>query len=239
MVFGHKSRVFSAAEKRRRAILDAVLRVIARGGPDATTHRRVAAEAKVPLGSLTYYFESRDDLIREAFRYYMVEVDAFVREVSEQIPAATVAQAVERILEHVRREFADPAMLQAEYELILYATRDKALARDFNAWESTMEARLAPSLENLGAKRPVDAARTIINLVRGFELEGLTRPHVDTEDLKRRLLPVVRALTGARSAPAPRRGAVQLASKPVSANSAPPTSRRRRSAGDHGPASPG
>jgi AcrR family transcriptional regulator len=48
---------------RHDAILDAALRLVARGGPRAVTHRAVAAEAGVPLAATTYYFASRDDLI--------------------------------------------------------------------------------------------------------------------------------------------------------------------------------
>lgn len=40
--------------------------VIAEQGIEALTHRKVAAAAGVPLGSTTYYFASRDDLIAAA-----------------------------------------------------------------------------------------------------------------------------------------------------------------------------
>jgi DNA-binding transcriptional regulator YbjK len=43
-------------EARRTAIVDAALRLVARGGPRAVTHRAVAAEADVPLAATTYYF---------------------------------------------------------------------------------------------------------------------------------------------------------------------------------------
>ncbi|KZS58771.1 DNA-binding transcriptional regulator [Mycobacterium kansasii] len=41
---------------RRQAIIEAAGRVIARHGLGDLTHRRVAAEADVPVGSTTYYF---------------------------------------------------------------------------------------------------------------------------------------------------------------------------------------
>ena len=52
------------------------------------------------------------------------------------------------------------------------------LAQDFNAYERGLEAQLAGPFERLGADRPVDAARTVIELMRGFELERLTRPNI-------------------------------------------------------------
>ena len=52
---------------RRAAIVEATLRVIGARGADAVTHRAVAAEAGVPLASTTYYFASKEALVREAF----------------------------------------------------------------------------------------------------------------------------------------------------------------------------
>ena len=49
----------------------AALSLIAQQGFAAVTHRRVAAAAGVPLGSTTYYFDSREHLLREAFRRFL------------------------------------------------------------------------------------------------------------------------------------------------------------------------
>src|SRR2546423_6179411 len=63
---------------RREQILDAALRVIGRSGRESVTHRAVAEEAGVPLGSTTYYFESRDDLLRQALEHVAAhEVDRY------------------------------------------------------------------------------------------------------------------------------------------------------------------
>jgi len=53
-------------ERRRRAILDATLALVGREGTAAVTHRAVAAEAGVPLAATTYYFDSKEELIRDA-----------------------------------------------------------------------------------------------------------------------------------------------------------------------------
>lgn len=52
---------------RRDRIIDAALDVIADDGVEGTSLRKIAARAGVPLGSLTYYFDGREDLIAEAF----------------------------------------------------------------------------------------------------------------------------------------------------------------------------
>jgi len=52
---------------RRARIVRATLDVVAEHGVAGTTHRRVAAAADVPLGSMTYHFDSLDALLTEAF----------------------------------------------------------------------------------------------------------------------------------------------------------------------------
>jgi TetR/AcrR family transcriptional regulator, regulator of biofilm formation and stress response len=195
MLFKREFKARSSAEGRRGQILEGALRVVAVGGPDAITFRRVAADAKVPLGLLTYYFDSREDLLREAFRLYLAEAMAFMSGVEDEKPPHTPESVIDMVLEITRREFSDdPAMVRVEYELILYAARDSGLAREFNAYERWMETKLAAALENLGAPRPIDAARTIIDVVRGFEIERLTHAGAELNDLERRLRLVIGAL---------------------------------------------
>jgi DNA-binding transcriptional regulator YbjK len=205
MRFETEERAATSAEGRRREILAAAVRIIGDGGPDAITHRRVAAEAGVGLGSLTYYFESRDDLVREAFRYYLQRSSELLIALETEIPPATPDDLVELIVEMTRREFMEPSMLRAEYEMILYAARDEAVSREFVAWERGLEARLGATFEALGASRPIAAARTIIEMVRGFELERLARPTDPIDDLQYRLSVVINALVGANG---PARAAV-------------------------------
>ncbi|HVP27883.1 MAG TPA: TetR family transcriptional regulator [Myxococcota bacterium] len=187
------------AELRRRGILSAALRVIAEGGIDAVTHRRVAAEADVPLGSTTYYFESRDELVRAAFGQYATEVFALVAAIAREKPLRKRDDVVEFLVEVARREFSDPRLLRLEYELILQASRDPLLAREFDAYEHGLASRLAEALEALAAPQAFEAARTLIALVRGFELEGLVRPGLDVDLLRRRLRAVIAALAPADS----------------------------------------
>jgi DNA-binding transcriptional regulator YbjK len=189
----------ASGSDRRAEILEAALRIIGDGGPDAVTFRRVAARAKAPLSSLTYYFASREDLIREAFRMYLSEASAFVLGIERERRPHTASGIVDLLMEIVGKEFSDaPAMVRVEYELILYAARDSSLAGEFNDYERKLEAGLARSLELLGAPRPIDAARTLIDLVRGFEIERLTYEDAEIGRLERRLRLVVEALINER-----------------------------------------
>lgn len=194
-------------EDRRRAILGATLRVIAEGGVDAVTHRRVAAKAGVSLSSTTYHFDTRDDLITEAFEHYIADANAMIRSLSIHSPRS-LADAIDLVMDYARREFADPELLQAEYELILYATRAPRLRSAFVAWQRSIEAMVAEVLEGLGIAQPLKAARTLSSLLRAFELERLIRPDLKLEELRERLTLIASTMqpNGARD-PAKRKNA--------------------------------
>ncbi|MBM3141339.1 MAG: TetR family transcriptional regulator, partial [Chloroflexi bacterium] len=182
------------SEFKRRSILDAVLRVVADGGAEAVTHRRVAAEAGVPLGSTTYYFASRDDLLREAFRRHAAAVYEAIDAIADGVDLRTPADVVGFLMAMVRRELEDRSLIVVEYELIVRAARDAVLAREVAAYERNLGARLAEGLERLGVAQSLDAARTLIALVRGFEIDCLTRAAPPLGTLRARLELVLGAL---------------------------------------------
>ncbi|MGB3623096.1 TetR family transcriptional regulator [Ketobacter sp. MCCC 1A13808] len=55
------------SEQRRRAILEASLRIVVADGVRGIRHRAVAKEANVPLSATTYYFKDISDLIADTF----------------------------------------------------------------------------------------------------------------------------------------------------------------------------
>jgi len=182
------------SELRRRAILEAAIRVIGDKGLDKLTHRSVALEAKVPLGSTTYYFRSRAALIREAFRHYLTIADSVLGGLVWEFAETTVDGIVGYIVELMRREFFYPNLVRAEYELLVAASRDPVLSREFRDWERARLGVFTEWFEHLGVARPFDAARSVWQLMRGFELECLTHPEPPLDDLARRLRSVIEGL---------------------------------------------
>src|SRR5216683_6190819 len=55
---------------RRERLIEVTIELVAREGIDAVTHRRVAELAQVPLGSTTYYFASREEMLVEALKAF-------------------------------------------------------------------------------------------------------------------------------------------------------------------------
>ena len=183
----------------RARILHATLRVIAGGGIAAVSNRRVAAEAGVALGSLTYHFPSQSDLLRDSLLLYAEEEVARLNALAAELRSAAepsaeqAAVAVERI---VARQSGRPEEI-AELELHLHASRDPALhvasQRCFGAYEDFA----AAALEAIGVPEPARHARTVVALMCGLGVRRLGTGEHAAEGTADALLTVVRgALAG-------------------------------------------
>lgn len=176
----------------------ATLDVIAEEGLDAVRHRRVADLAGVSPGSTTYHFASRDDLIDEAFAYYLDQAAALLGDLAP--PAAAVDRPADALLAYIDalldREFRSPNLVQAEYELILRATRSPMLARRLADWEDTQAAQFEAFLRAAGAPHPREMSQVLVAIIRGLELERLIHPG-RRADFATRLAPLIEAIWSA------------------------------------------
>lgn len=185
----------STSPSARTRILRATLELIAEGSVDAVTHRAVAARAGVSPGSTTHHFATRDDLIREAFRHYLQIGETKIRALLDEHdrdndPLRRIGSVLTAV---IARDFTS-GLVRAEYELLLHACTDPALASEVRAWEDRLVGSLAAALEQGGAVRPIRAARTLVNLTRGYELEAMLDPKLTSVDFQERLELVLTAI---------------------------------------------
>lgn len=115
-------------ETRRRALLEASLRVIEREGITETTTRKIAAEARMPLASLHYAFASRQELIAETMKMLSREVagafaEAGRREVAPG-PGEAAANCLHRFVDYLTD---NPGKTLAMLEVQAIGTRSKDL----------------------------------------------------------------------------------------------------------------
>jgi DNA-binding transcriptional regulator YbjK len=182
----------------RARILHATLRVIAAGGIGAVSNRRVAAEAGVALGSLTYHFRSQSDLLRDSLLLYAEEEVARMEALAAELRASATpspeqaAAAVEQI---VARGSGRPEEI-AELELHLHASRDPELhvasQRCFAAYENFAGA----ALEALEVPEPERHARTVVALMCGLGVRRLGTGEHHAEGTADALLTVLRGARG-------------------------------------------
>jgi len=188
-------------ERRRRAILDAALQIVARDGPRAVTHRAVAAEAGVPLAATTYYFASREDLVAQALRQV---VDAELAELDGHFAGlglpATPDEAADVLAALFEETLArDDLALLAKNELYQAAARTPALQAESRRWTDAYVDRLAPVLERLGAADPPGDAQLVVAALDGLLDLRVSERRCGPEELRARL----RRLLVALCAPAP------------------------------------
>ncbi|MFI2236448.1 TetR/AcrR family transcriptional regulator [Streptomyces chrestomyceticus] len=187
----------------RRCIIGAVLRIIGRDGVAAVTNRRIAKEAGVSPGSVTYHFATQHDLLRESLLRFVAEETRRFTELAEDsrldrigLPEAAalvgqVAGGTEFDSEHI-----------APFELYVQAGRDERLraaaAECFAAYDR-LAARILTALGVADAER---LAGTVVALVTGQQLRRLATGST-AEDLVDALLLLARGAAPAVPASVP------------------------------------
>ncbi|THA27014.1 TetR family transcriptional regulator [Streptomyces sp. RKND-216] len=172
---------------RRTRMVDAAIRVVDAHGIAGLSHRRVAAEADVPLGSTTYHFASREDLLIAALRRvgdrWLADVDAWERALPADAPlGGELARLVQESLTGGR------ARARLEYELYLAALRHDAV--------QPVAAECVDGLAAILRRRtPDDAtARALAALTDGLTLQLLlTGRTPDGAELRTLLAPLADA----------------------------------------------
>ena len=170
----------------RQRIILAVLRIISADGVAAVTNRRIAQEAGVSLGSVTYHFATQHDLLRESLRYFVAEETRRFTELAEQhcgeiVDLSEAATMVGQVAGTVGNERIAP------FELYIQAGRDPRL-RDAAAECFAAYDRLATKiLTALGVPDAERAARATVALVVGLQLRRLATGST-TDDLVDALL---------------------------------------------------
>ena len=161
--------------RRKRAILEATLRLVADQGAAAVRLRDVARAAGVSVGSLQYYFDSRDQLIREAFDQHARDVvDLVARAGDGSAPApARLGAVIEAAV--LRQDLRQSAALWMEFVTAGLHDRDlrALLAGTYEAWRDLLAEVVRAGTET-GDFRPLLPAETVVAclvaLIDGFEL---------------------------------------------------------------------
>lgn len=159
--------------ERRQRIVDATLDVVAEHGVPGTTHRRIAAAAGVPLGSVTYYFASLEELLTAAFLQLAEQSSAaFGARMAEASDRDSARAAIIDII--AGSVWAEPRTLLLSYELYAFAARHPPVSRVMQRWMNNSRAALERFFDPLTA-RALDA------LVEGIGIHN----SIDTEPLDR------------------------------------------------------
>lgn len=97
---------------RRARIIDAALEVIAESGVAGASHRKIAARADVPLGSMTYHFTDMDEVLRASFAKFADTIAT--RYENRFLQAANADEAREAVVGLIHAD-----LLDSQRELVL------------------------------------------------------------------------------------------------------------------------
>jgi len=159
---------------RKTEILEATCRVIAREGADGLRMGTVAREAGVSSALLHYYFDTRADLLMQAFEHADVKADEAAEQAIADIP--TGLGRLQRLL-------------------LIYAGADTVFRDDWVLWvemwrSSIFDERLAESVRRSSA----GWIEQIQGLIEQARDEGAVRADINVEDATQRLAAVVDGL---------------------------------------------
>jgi DNA-binding transcriptional regulator YbjK len=161
---------------RREQILEAALRIIGRSGRQAVTHRAVAEEAGVPLGSTTYYFDSRDDLLGQALEHVAAsEVERYAKRGEELRTVKSAHELADRLIDELVVAAQDRIAYIAEYEIWLEAGRRPELREAAQSWCDAEQRSVALAMETLGSSDPATDASLIVAAIDGLGERVLAR----------------------------------------------------------------
>ena len=169
---------------RRLLLLQTTLRLIADEGIDAVSHRAVARAAGVPLGSTTYWFSSRQEMLRQALEHFArLEIETLHEHL-----AGVLGKGLSR--RRLVDEFTTLLVPQlgeqrwrtvAQYALYQEAARRPELAPVCREWTAAWEEALGGVFTSLGAADPELEARMFLAMLDGLLLSQLAAPEPEVE----------------------------------------------------------
>jgi DNA-binding transcriptional regulator YbjK len=159
--------------ERRQRIVDATLDVIAEHGVANTTHRRIAAKANVPLGSVTYYSSSLQALMTTAFLQLATQASEAFKARLER--AADRREAVEAVIDIIADSvWAEPRTLLLSYELYAFAARQPPVSAVMQQWMDSSRVALGRFFDPLTA-RALDALIEGVGIHNSIDAAPLSR----------------------------------------------------------------
>ncbi|MGO3884984.1 MAG: TetR/AcrR family transcriptional regulator [Mycetocola sp.] len=168
----------AADPDRRDRIIGAALDVIINHGVHRTTHRKIAQAAGVPLGSVTYYFDSLESLINSAFDRLVAVMSA--RYAAALDAATDTDTACDAVTDLICGEAAGSREeLVAIFEMYSFANHDSTARTLMATWVEISRVSLAKHFS-------ADACSGIDALVEGWSIHrSLATSELDSAVVRR------------------------------------------------------
>lgn len=157
---------------RRREIAEAALRCLERVGYAELTARKIAAEAKMSLGHISYHFTGMEEVLAEAYKLASQQLQA-AGEAKISMPGATPAERLDAFLKAgFTEEFLSPAHLRVRIDLWSAAIAHPAIAETERALYDRYRMQLERLLNQVSDPWKTDRIPMVSDLIMAT-LDGL------------------------------------------------------------------
>ncbi|MCA8901372.1 MAG: TetR family transcriptional regulator [Hyphomonas sp.] len=182
--------VQARSEDRRNALIDAVVRLLAREGAKGVTHRAVAKEAGATHGTVRYYFESSDDMISAALQSFLDRQVSATMALHGQVQPGRGEQIWHLAAAYLanRLEYGREGEI-ARYEMFLHATRNDTVRPVLEEWAEAYLKLFETEYRARGLSDPRMRAERVMYILNGVMLRQLSTPMENFE--KGVLLPLL------------------------------------------------
>ena len=188
-----------ASGRVRDAIIAATVRIVARDGVSAVTHRRVAAEAGVSLSSTTWHFAAKADILTAALRWTAHREVARLTAIAERLgtddfdSAGWAEELSDWLLEQVSGE--------RKVAIALYRLQIELLGRPearevHEEWGESLRTLGESVLASSRTITPDLDTRLVVAALDGLRLSVLSGGDADTAWLRPAVQRQLRALLG-------------------------------------------
>ncbi|KQX74914.1 TetR/AcrR family transcriptional regulator [Aeromicrobium sp. Root472D3] len=172
------------SRQRRGELLAAAIELFAEGGARAITHRAVAARAGLPSATTTYYFESIDELIREA-------LGAHVTQWSKDLDALAAIDigagiSLDDATAYISGIFTqrDPEVAALHLSIFLAASREPVLQDVAGEALRSLERLATVVLSRMGVSESDEVAAGITSLIAGTALRRQSRVYSEESEAR-------------------------------------------------------
>ncbi|MBW4719927.1 TetR/AcrR family transcriptional regulator [Saccharothrix obliqua] len=181
------------ADARRRAVAEAVFRVVRAQGLEQASLRNVAEAADLAIGSVRHYFTNHDELLTFALDELIARVERRLMARVNQVYAATAAADRRAAVEDLLGELLpldpdrhDEAVVWLEFT---NAARTRpALAPAARRLHEGIRAIARRVLEGVGAAEVAVEAERLAALLDGLAVDAVLQPDLITPDVMRAVL---------------------------------------------------
>lgn len=174
------------AQLTRSSLVIAAASILRAEGPSAVTYRHVAEQAKAASSSVGYYFDSIDELLREAGEFNMRLWAQRAEKAAADAEAMTPEEAYKNLVDLLvaaclPEDLVNPA---AHYKQLMTASQSDVVVDAYRRGR----ARLDAAIERIFARAGVVAnPRLIVAIVDGAAVAGISEGYPVAETARRLL----------------------------------------------------